>query len=164
MSLSHTHTHTLRTFNHGLQPWTWDLRNFTKREHTLQSFHGLTWTFCVCVWTFNYLTMDYLLPLPKSIIGHFFLYACLCDLLPNGGSLTIVDVHSWCVSTVIQQFYWNCPWLKVLTNAHSHTPLPERTGTRHSLVPLKYIMQISNTWLFWILLPLWLLRANSELL
>ena len=56
---------------------------------------------CMCVkFNYMYLSMDYPLPLPKSIIGHFFLYACLCDLLPNGGSLTIVDAHGWCVSTI----------------------------------------------------------------
>ena len=49
----------------------------------------------------KYLTMDYPLPLGKSIIGPF-LHACLCDLLPNGGSLTTVDVHGWCVSTATQ--------------------------------------------------------------
>ena len=95
--------------------------NFTcNRGNILQSFHGWTWTFCVWVWNVTILTMDYPIPLPKSIIGHHvFLYACLCDLLPNGGSLTIVDVHGWYVSTVIQHFFWFCPWLKVLTNAHT---------------------------------------------
>ena len=45
----------------------------------------------------------------------------LCDLLPNGGSLTIVDVHGWCVSNGYTIFYWKCPCLKVLINACTHT-------------------------------------------
>ena len=132
---THTHTHThihVQTFNRGLQPWIFDFRNFTcNRGHTLQSFHGWTWTCCVCVW--NLTNHGLPLPLPKSIIGHLFLYACLCDLLPNGGSLIIVDVHGWCVSTVIRQFYWNWPWLKVLINvcarAHTHTHTYTHTHT-----------------------------------
>ena len=75
----------------------------------------------VCVW--NCQTMDYPLPLPKSIIGHVFSYACLCDLLPNGGSLTIVDVHGWCVFMVIWQFFdfvhgWRCFQMRADTHTH----------------------------------------------
>ena len=113
---THTHTHTCS----DLQPWIWNFRNFTcNRGH----FHGWTWMdfLCTCV-KFYYQTMNELPPTPnKSIIGHVFLYACLCDLLPNGGSLTIMDVYGWCVSTVIQQFFLFCPWLKVLTNTNAHT-------------------------------------------
>ena len=49
----------------------------------------------------NYLTMHGLPRTPTSIIGQaFYIHACLCDLLPNGGSLTIVDVHGWSWWTV----------------------------------------------------------------
>ena len=89
---------------------------------------------CVCVCKcvkFNCLTMDYPLPLRKSIIGHV-LNAYLCDLLPKGGSLKIADVHGWCVSTVIQCFFSSdgCPWMKLPTNAHSHTHTHTHTHTQ----------------------------------
>ena len=116
---THTHTH-VWTFNHGLQPWPWDFWKFTcNRGHTLSVFTDEHRLF-VCV-KFNYQSMDYplpVLPLPKSNIGLFFLHACLCDLLRNGGCLTIVDVHGWCVSTVVRDFSDGCPWLKVLTHTH----------------------------------------------
>ena len=34
-----------------------------------------------------------------GLFVYVFLYACHCELLPNDGSLTIVDIHGWCVST-----------------------------------------------------------------
>ena len=97
---THTHTHTCWTFNRGLQPCIFDVRNFACNcGHTLQSFHGWTWAFlCLCV-KFNYLTMDYPLPLPKPSL----------------------DISFYMHAYVIQQCYWNCPWLKVLTNTHTHT-------------------------------------------
>ena len=86
--------------------------------------HGLLCVcVCVCVST-HYLTKDYSLPLRKSIIGHIFLHACLCDLLPNGGSLTIVDVQRWCVSTVTQWFFWCVSMVEgayKCTHTHTHT-------------------------------------------
>ena len=36
-----------------------------------------------------------------------------------GGSLIIVDVQGWCVSMVHSDISDVCPWLKVLTNAHT---------------------------------------------
>ena len=118
---THTHTHTLVRTLHTRDilfgPSTVNFRfqelflHATVDIHFSNAFssignseHGSVFVYCMCV-KFYYLTTDYPLPLPTSTIGHFFLYACLCDLLPNGRSLTIVDVHGWCVSTVIRQFY-----------------------------------------------------------
>ena len=95
-----THTHTQR----GLQPW---ILHATV-DITLQRFHGWTWTVCVCVWMdclcmcvkFNYLTMVYPLPLPKSIIGHFFLicmpmrFATKWRVSDNRGRPRLVDTHN----------------------------------------------------------------------
>ena len=33
----------------------------------------------------------------------------------NGGALTIADVHSWCVSMVVQVYLW---WLSVVVSAY----------------------------------------------
>ena len=93
-----------------IQPWTYT-SVFTDR-------HGL----CVCVST-NYLTMDYPLPLWKSMIGTFFLhhaYEIFYRLAVLWQSWTsMVGVCPWLHSA----FSDLCPWLKVLTNAHTHTLL-----------------------------------------
>ena len=76
--------------------------------------------------------MDYPLPLPT--VHHWTcLFICIyvyAILLPNGGSLTMVDVHGWCV---YPRLYCNFsdfgPWLKVLTNAHTHTHTHTHTNT-----------------------------------
>ena len=112
----HTHTGILvRTFSREfcMQPWT-----------NTSEFSWMNMAFlCMCV-KFNYPTMDYPLPLFKSIIGHFFFYMhayAICYWMAGRGwSLTIVDVHGWCVSTVLCNFSDGCPWLKVLKNAHTH--------------------------------------------
>ena len=81
-----------------MQPWTYT----SKFSRMNMDFVCVCVCVCVCV-KFNYLTMDYPLPLHKSIIGHFVLHACLCDLLPNGGSLDnrgrpwLVCVHGYTV-------------------------------------------------------------------
>ena len=108
-----------------------NFRNFTcNRGHTLQSFHGWTWT-CVCMCVkFNYLTMDYPLPQRKSIIGLFFFFTCMPRQFANEWQfLEIMDVHGWCVPKVIWQFFWFCPWLKVQMHTHTHTCTNTHTHT-----------------------------------
>ena len=108
--------------------------------------HGL----CVCVCVKYYLTMEIApwsnhgLPPTQVHDWNFCLHAYISDLLQIGGSLTIVDVHGWCVSTVTYWFSDVCPWLKVLTNARTHThthvctqkpsSLPRRTHKHSCLV------------------------------
>ena len=137
-----------------MQPWTYT------SEFSQMNVDFLCRSMCV---KFNYLTMDFPLPLPKSIIGHVFLYACLCDLLSNGGSLTIVDVHGWCVSTVIQQFFWLCPWMKVLTNAFTHTHTHTHTDTYPTINIQKLKMSIGKPQGQYYRLPYNILRTfNTE--
>ena len=119
---THTHTHTCS----DVQPWT------TTVDLGFQEFYMQPWThtsefsrmnmdfLCMCV-KFNYLTMDYPLALPNSIIGHFFYMHAYAICYRMAGLW-----QSW-TSTVgvcprlYGNFYWNCPWLKVLLNAHTHT-------------------------------------------
>ena len=126
---THTHTHT-----YLYRPSTVDffLQEFYTQPWTYTSeFSRITMDFlCVCVCvrvcvSINYLTMDYP-PTPTQVhVWNFFWHACLCDLLPieGQGSLTIVDVHGWCVSTVS---FWFVLCLSTiegiykLTHTHTH--------------------------------------------
>ena len=85
----HTHTHWYR-------PSTVDIHFRVFADH-----HGLCVCVCVCV-SSNYLTMDYP-PTPIYISPCLELFLTSMPIrfaIPIGGSLTIVDVHGWCVSTV----------------------------------------------------------------
>ena len=141
---------------------------FTKRGHTLQQFSRMNidcFLFVCKIKLSNHGLLRYPYVSPSLDISSYMHAYAICYRMAGLW-------QSWTSTVgVCPRLYSNFTEIvhgwKVLTNTHTHThthTLPERTGTQHSLVPLKYIMQISNTWLFWILLPLWLLRANSELL
>ena len=59
------------------------------------------------------------------MFGTFFSHGCLCDLLPIESSLTIVDVHDWCVSTVWLWFFLCVSTVEGIYNPppHTHTPI-----------------------------------------
>ena len=112
LAFTHTHTHILfwtfiREFAISgiyMQPW------------TCTEFSRMNMDFlCMCV-KFNHLIMDYPLPLPICMPR--------CELQPNGGSLAIVDVHDWCVSTVLRDFsdgvsMVECAYKRTLMHTHS---------------------------------------------
>ena len=119
----HTHTHICS----DLQPWTFfspGILQPTVDIHcrVFTDDHGLF--VCVCEY---YLTMDYPIRYPyiSPWLELFFSHACLCDLLPIGGSLTIVDVHSLFVSSGLIVIFlmcvkgWRC--LQMRTHTHTHT-------------------------------------------
>ena len=107
-AITNPHTHTCS----DLQLWTFYLQDSHSQPWTGFSVftddHGLCVYVCVCVCVCmcvcvcvranvcvhvsnNYLTMDYRLPLRKSIVGTFFVRPCLCDSLPiEGSQFTVV--------------------------------------------------------------------------
>ena len=121
----HTHTHTYlfgrstMDYNRGLGIS--GILHATV-DRVFMAEHGFFF-FCVC--KINYLTMDYPLPLRKSIIGQFFFYTMyvhayaicyrMAGLWQSWTSMVGVcpRLHS--------DFSDGCPWLKVLTNAHTRT-------------------------------------------
>ena len=127
---AHTHTHThksVRTFNHGQEPWTRDFRNFTcNHGHTHFRVFTWTWTFCVlctcmCM-KFNYLTMDYPLPLPKSTIGlSFYMHAyAICYRMAGlweSWTSTVGVCPRFYVIFLMSVYGWRC-----LQRTHTHTP------------------------------------------
>ena len=80
--------------------------------------HGLFVYMCV---KFHYLTMDYPLPLRKSIIGHVSLYAYAYAICYRMAGLW----QSW-TSTVIQWFFW---WVSMAEVAYKRTPTHTHTHT-----------------------------------
>ena len=100
--------------------------------------------------------MDYPLPLykPKALNISFYMHACLCDLLPNGGSLTTVDVHGWCVSTRLYGNFteivhgWRCLQTRAHTHTHTHTHTHSHThNDETSLIgTISHKYQVSNKW------------------
>ena len=74
------------------------------------------------------------------MVGTCFAHAGLCNLLPIGGSLTIVDVHGWCVSTVSLWVFWCVSNVEGNLQMHTHIP-PPPTHT-HICVQLYFIGQV----------------------
>ena len=125
---THTHTHTLQHIRTFIREFA--ISGILHATVDIQSFYGWTWTFflcvcgvCVCVWN---LTMDYPLPLSKSIIGHH--WTSTVDVCPR--------------------LYGNfsddqCPWL--LTNARAHTHTHTHTHThKHIFSGLQIHLHVHN--------------------
>ena len=144
----HTHTpSTVDFFSPGFTP---------NRGHTLQSFHGWPWTLCVCVCVCVWVLSNHALSLYPYVspwLELFFSHPCLCDLLPIEGSLTIVDVHGWCVSTVSLWYFCVHRWRCLQTHTHKFLPSPKlptysiieqctptnlRVRARRALTPFKW--------------------------
>ena len=110
---SHTHTH---TYFFGLSSVNLRFQEFYMQPWTCTEFSRMNMDFlCMCV-KFNHLIMDYPLPLPICMPR--------CELQPNGGSLAIVDVHDWCVSTVLRDFsdgvsMVECAYKRTFMHTHS---------------------------------------------
>ena len=164
----------VQTFNRGL----FFSRNFIPNRGHTQSFHGWPWTFCVCVSTIYPWTIPVPLRTCKSMVGTFFFFTRMpmqCNLLPIGGSLTIVDIHGWCMSTVSLWFFWCVSTAEGIykrarahTHTHTHTHKQQHTHTHANHMKCPSIsssfypeydwvrkgkkMHLENIHTFWVLL------------